>query len=193
MPKVFPEYKNIVRMKITEAALKIFSEKGYHESKMDEIAREAKLSKPTLYKYFKSKEDILVNISETSIALTENSLSINNRDLRQIFDELYDMFLKSKDALHLGYEIASLSAHNENIQKINRQAYQAQKNALTNLMIKQQNNGIIKKDVDIKLVTQLLTAIIGDITNKLVIGCDESKILESWNKSISTILNKIKT
>jgi len=36
MPKVLPEYKNIVRLKITEAALKVFSEKGYHDSKMDE-------------------------------------------------------------------------------------------------------------------------------------------------------------
>jgi len=74
MPKVLPEYKNIVRMKIIQAALKVFSKKGYHNSKMDEIAEEAALSKPTLYKYVQSKEDILKTISESSIKSTKQSL-----------------------------------------------------------------------------------------------------------------------
>jgi TetR/AcrR family fatty acid metabolism transcriptional regulator len=48
------------RAKILEVALKIFTELGYHETKLDEIARQAGVAKGTLYLYFKNKADIFV-------------------------------------------------------------------------------------------------------------------------------------
>jgi AcrR family transcriptional regulator len=188
MPKVLPEYKNIVRMKIIQAALKVFSKKGYHNSKMDEIAEEAALSKPTLYKYVQSKEDILKTISESSIKSTKQSLSIGDQDTKEILDKNYNMIVESKHILHLGYEITSLSSHNKNIQKLNREVYKANKEALITLLQNQQNKGMIKKEIDTKLAAQLITAIITDITSQLIIGCDESEIKEYWNRSITAIL-----
>ena len=46
------------RNDIINAAEKIFFTKGMDQSKMDDVAEEAELSKGTLYLYFKSKEDI---------------------------------------------------------------------------------------------------------------------------------------
>ena len=48
------------RAKILEVALKIFTELGYHETKLDEIANQAGVAKGTLYLYFKNKADIFV-------------------------------------------------------------------------------------------------------------------------------------
>ena len=47
---------------ILEAAERVFAQKGYSLAKMDDIAREAQFSKATLYRYFKSKRDILFEI-----------------------------------------------------------------------------------------------------------------------------------
>ena len=44
---------------ILEAAEKVFVQKGYGEATMDDIAAEAQFSKATLYRYFRSKRDIL--------------------------------------------------------------------------------------------------------------------------------------
>jgi AcrR family transcriptional regulator len=44
--------------RILDAALKIFSEKGFVGASMDEIASEAGISKPTLYQYFPSKDEL---------------------------------------------------------------------------------------------------------------------------------------
>lgn len=41
--------------RILDAALKVFSNTGYSAATMDDIAREAGLSKPTLYQYFEAK------------------------------------------------------------------------------------------------------------------------------------------
>ena len=47
---------------ILEAAKKIFFAKGYAKATMDEIALEAEISKPTIYQYFKSKDDLFFSL-----------------------------------------------------------------------------------------------------------------------------------
>ena len=41
-----------------DAAIRVFSERGYHSASMDEIAEKAGISKPMLYAYFGSKEGL---------------------------------------------------------------------------------------------------------------------------------------
>ncbi|MFQ3621017.1 MAG: TetR/AcrR family transcriptional regulator [Spirochaetales bacterium] len=50
--------KEARRQLILETAEKIFAQKGFTETPMDEIARQTELSKGTLYLYFKSKEEL---------------------------------------------------------------------------------------------------------------------------------------
>ncbi|MCF8070356.1 MAG: TetR/AcrR family transcriptional regulator [Desulfobacterales bacterium] len=46
------------RQEMLAAALELFSEKGYHNSSMQEIATRAEFAIGTLYKFFKNKEDL---------------------------------------------------------------------------------------------------------------------------------------
>src|ERR1700751_5957722 len=43
---------------ILDAAVKMFSINGYHETSMDAIAAQAEISKPMLYLYYGSKEEL---------------------------------------------------------------------------------------------------------------------------------------
>ncbi len=47
---------------ILDAALKVFAEKGYHESRLDDIAATAGFSKASLYNYYEDKEEIFLHI-----------------------------------------------------------------------------------------------------------------------------------
>jgi AcrR family transcriptional regulator len=47
------------RTQIVETAVRLFSESGYHDTTIDDIAREADISKGLVYKYFKDKNDVL--------------------------------------------------------------------------------------------------------------------------------------
>ena len=60
-PNVSAERKE----QITEAATKVFAEQGFDKARMDDIATEAKLSKGTLYLYFKSKDAIIKHLLES--------------------------------------------------------------------------------------------------------------------------------
>lgn len=48
--------------RILDAALTIFSQKGFVSASMDDIAAEAGLTKPTLYQYFPSKDELFTAI-----------------------------------------------------------------------------------------------------------------------------------
>lgn len=50
------------RDEIVRLASQLFREMGYHSATMDKIAEIAGIAKPTLYHYFRSKEEILFNI-----------------------------------------------------------------------------------------------------------------------------------
>lgn len=47
------------RAQIVETAVRLFAESGYHDTTIDDIAREAQISKGLVYKYFKDKNDVL--------------------------------------------------------------------------------------------------------------------------------------
>ena len=50
------------RAQLLEAAIRCFASQGYHATTMDTIAEESGLSKGSLYRFFKSKDDLLLAI-----------------------------------------------------------------------------------------------------------------------------------
>jgi len=53
---------------IIEAAVQVFARKGYYNSRVSDIAREAGIAAGTIYLYFKTKDDILVTLFRDKMA-----------------------------------------------------------------------------------------------------------------------------
>ncbi len=66
----------MTRQDILEAAAKIFSEKGFHATSMQDIAEAVHLQKASIYHHFSSKQDILVDILDQALGLINNRLEI---------------------------------------------------------------------------------------------------------------------
>ncbi|MEC0182252.1 helix-turn-helix domain containing protein [Paenibacillus peoriae] len=69
--------KKITSEDIIYAALSLFSEKGYDATSVDEIARESGMVKASFYKYFQSKEELLLG----TIFLIEKLLDADIKEL----------------------------------------------------------------------------------------------------------------
>src|SRR4051812_39541075 len=54
---------------ILDASLDVFSEKGFADARLDEIAARAGVAKGTVYLYVSSKQDLLERLIRTGIAL----------------------------------------------------------------------------------------------------------------------------
>jgi TetR/AcrR family fatty acid metabolism transcriptional regulator len=52
---------------IIEAAIKVFAEKGFYNSKVADVAREAGIADGTIYNYFKNKDDLLISLFEMKV------------------------------------------------------------------------------------------------------------------------------
>lgn len=57
------------------AAIRVFSQKGYHNTKMEEIAIDAGIGKGTIYEYFPGKVQLLQQIMEKSFRLYEHTMA----------------------------------------------------------------------------------------------------------------------
>jgi AcrR family transcriptional regulator len=72
------------RDRILKTAVKIFAEKSYEGSRIDEIAREANVPKSLIYYHFKSKEDILQvlvdNFIKEYMNLIEDTVEENHKE-----------------------------------------------------------------------------------------------------------------
>lgn len=79
--------KSSKRQAIIEAGIKVFSQKGFHDARMEEIAVVAGIGKGTIYEYFTSKSHLFQEIMAASVntyyesldAIDLNSLTVRER------------------------------------------------------------------------------------------------------------------
>lgn len=67
---------NKTKRKIFEASMKLFAEKGYEGTSIEEITSEVGVAKGTLYYHFTSKEEIFDFLISEGMGLLENSIQI---------------------------------------------------------------------------------------------------------------------
>jgi TetR/AcrR family transcriptional regulator len=91
---------------ILDAAKQIFYSKGYIKATMDEIALEAEISKPTIYTYFKTKDDLFFSLMlpvvediGTHLAAIESATAGNRYEsggslIRNLFERLLQTYEK---------------------------------------------------------------------------------------------------
>jgi TetR/AcrR family fatty acid metabolism transcriptional regulator len=64
MPSKKPAEPNPKRARILEAAIQAFSQKGYHQTRISDIAKAANVADGTVYLYFEGKAELLSTIFE---------------------------------------------------------------------------------------------------------------------------------
>jgi TetR/AcrR family transcriptional regulator, fatty acid metabolism regulator protein len=63
------------RTRITDAAVAVFAEKGFHAARVSDVAKRAGVADGTIYLYFKNKEDLLLSIFEEKMGLLITELT----------------------------------------------------------------------------------------------------------------------
>jgi AcrR family transcriptional regulator len=62
------------RTKITEAAIKLFSNSGYNKASVDDICAEAGISKGAFYHHFKSKQELFLALLDGWLQAIDNAI-----------------------------------------------------------------------------------------------------------------------
>jgi AcrR family transcriptional regulator len=80
--------------KIMNAARQLFYEKNFNSVSTDEIAKKASVGKGTIYNYFKSKDDILLQLAKDVFLHFENDIDrsrLESNDFENFIDTLVDL------------------------------------------------------------------------------------------------------
>jgi AcrR family transcriptional regulator len=195
MPKVVPEYKETAKSKIIEAARIVFAKKGYHDATMDDVAQEVGVSKGALYSYFTSKEDLLKEISLQGHQTLRSILMETGTcyNLEEALEKVYTMITeKYPGNLHAQFEIIAQSSHDQKIQKIVFEDSQKDVGAVEGFVEEKKKQGVIRTDVDARVLAELFTALYLGALAKLLIGYPNKEVHDYWVKSMMLILAKTK-
>lgn len=84
---------NRTKRKIFEIAMKLFSEKGYDATSIEEITATVGVAKGTLYYHFNSKEEIFNFLVEEGMKLLKNSIEIKTSKSKTTKDKIKAIIL----------------------------------------------------------------------------------------------------
>ena len=91
--------KELRRKGILSAATKVFKKRGYQDTAMDDIALEAGITKPTIYQYFSSKEELFYSSLKPTFESLKEELSVLERKLKK------KQFLDGREYIHSVFQL----------------------------------------------------------------------------------------
>lgn len=96
------------RAQLLEAARRVFGSAGFHRVSMDDVAKEAGVTKPILYDHFPSKRDLYLALLEADLAILEERVrealrapTGNRERIRASFQAYFDFVDEEADGFRL--------------------------------------------------------------------------------------------
>lgn len=84
---------NKTKRKIFETSMKLFAEKGYDATSIEEITATVGVAKGTLYYHFSSKDEIFYFLVEEGMKLLKNSIEIKTSKFDNVVDKIKAIIL----------------------------------------------------------------------------------------------------
>ena len=75
MPRVSEQYRSDRRAGILGAAARLFAANGFHATSMADIISESGLSAGAVYRYFRSKEELIVAVAERALSAADEAFA----------------------------------------------------------------------------------------------------------------------
>lgn len=193
---------------ILRAARKVFFSKGFMKTTMDEIAYEAAISKPTIYKFFSTKEDLyfslilplmqecLNEMEEVNLQLQLNMFNSGEKLLRSVMNVFFKKYTDNPDLFRIGqlYQQAGmLWTLDKKTENSIRELARSVMDEMRSLFDTAVNRGFFR-DIDRHILTDIIVASIIGITqlqDAKTKGLDESSIEPVIQKAMELFSDSI--
>jgi AcrR family transcriptional regulator len=180
MPRVSDAHRERRREQILDAARRCFIRKGFHQSSMVDVFAEAGLSAGAVYRYFRSKDEIITAIAEEVVGhVTDLLVPLVEQEPTPTLDSVIRDGLLSVDDLAFGeYGFAQLAPQvwaealrNDQLLGVIRSRYTVVREALSRLIVAEQKAGRVDVDAEPDDVAAVLFgSIIGYLLQRLLFG-----------------------
>ena len=189
MPKVTLEYKELIRTRILESAHRVFSQKGYREATMDEIAEGLGLSKPALYRYYKSKEELFREIFRLFNQAASKALRESFKSGGLDGETFFALIDKWGWTPNLFLSAASEAPRNPKLKKILADGYKTGVDMVGSFIEELKTRGILKKEANPRLTAMGAIAIHDGLLIWEVAGLSRQKTRKAFVDIIQTMFS----
>lgn len=179
MPRVTQEHLDSRRKQILDAARKCFIEDGFHATSMQDILKGSGLSAGAVYRYFPSKEAIILAIAHDSLAEMTAAIDVMTAHdppppLEVAVEALTGMVLrmeKERDFARIIIQLWSESVRNPAIKEQIVAIIKAARGRFSDLVRAHQRNGTISKHIPAEDITATLASVFpGFILQHVLVG-----------------------
>lgn len=159
-------YRNSLRDKILEAALKAFTEKGIRAVKMDDIATVLSISKRTLYELYTDKEELVFQ-SITRYYKKRMEVQKNYAVNHNVMDIIiYAYGLQAKESQVVCMQFYTDIQKNPRIVSYLEEKHRQSNENLRSFLLRGVEEGYFRKDINYDLLPNLFDAIERHIQSK---------------------------
>lgn len=168
-----PDLRNMLserELQIMEAALEIFAEKGYQATSTREIAEKAGIAEGTIFRYFKTKKDLLLQLASTVlekalapfILRTIEDLFQTHRDIP--IEDLFRMVIRDRlslfraNARYIQLFLYELQFNEEFKVNFFHDVILRASDIIVEYLEEKQRNGIIRPEIDCHAVFMSMVA-----------------------------------
>ena len=168
------------RDEILKAAMQLFANRGFHETSMSEVAREARVSKALIFWHFKTKEDLFVAVLNRLlepyfIDFTEEAAAMDERAQIEKLVESYLSFVRD-NASSVRFFLAQMLHDQKLSESLNEQVlrlYSGYRAMLVELIKSAQEKGICaRRSAPESAAAFLLSALNGLLIEYLFMGAN---------------------
>ncbi len=191
MPRIITEYKEEVRKKIVEAAFSLFLDKGYHGTTMDEIAESLGVTKPALYQYFPSKEDLFAAVAERSRQELMGTLQLSyvDRNIRDGSAALFDSLLAYAPQFSSMFsEMMLLAARNERLRAVLHEDRLGDIRIIERFIAGQQETGYVSPRLDPRALAIACDALVNGLLLDIMAGMDKEEAKKIWIETVTRLV-----
>jgi TetR/AcrR family fatty acid metabolism transcriptional regulator len=186
----------IKRDAILRAAIKVFSENGYFNSKVSDIAREAGVADGTVYLYFKNKDDILHSIFQhaMSIFIAEAKKELEKTDdpadkLRKIAKLHLEKLGKDRD-LAVVFQV-ELRGSTKFMEEFSTSTFAEYLNIIKEAFIEGQQKGIFRSDLNPTVCAKILFGALDEMVTNWILSKKNYPLVPMSETVISVFFNGV--
>ncbi len=189
MPKVVPEYKEKAKERILVAALRVFSQKGYHDARMEDIADELGVSKRTLYLYYKNKEDLFRAICEGAPkAMAEMLKACFQCDPTGMACATFFDQAQQGPPSGFEYEIIAAASRNQTLKKLQGELQENEIRVIAQILEDRKKKGVLPPSLDAHQMAMILIALFRGLNGDLIMGRKKAEVREAWIEATERLL-----
>src|SRR5689334_5274291 len=184
------------REAILRAAIKVFANSGYFNSKVADIAREAGVADGTVYLYFKSKEDILHSIFDRSV---EEALSAARQQIERVSDpkeKLRRIALLHLERLGADRDLAvvfqvELRGSTKFMEEFSAAGFAEYLMLIRSTFEEGQRAGVFRRDLNAKVVAKILFGALDEMATNWILSKRRYKLAPMADQVLDIFLNGV--